>query len=77
MSLEVFGDEGDIDEHECHLTEVAREDGFEQGWEAALDRVALMLEGSYTAPDDKADVPAIVMTIRSLKAWTKGEPPNV
>ncbi len=75
MSLEVFGDEGDIDEHECRQTENAREAGFEDGWEAALERVALILEGGYPTKGDRADVESVVMSVRAMKLWAKGEPP--
>ena len=66
MSLEAWGDGGD--DHECQQCDFAKENGFNDGWETALERVALIIDGGYSE-GDQADAKALAMSIRAMKDW--------
>lgn len=77
MSLDAFGDEGDINDPAYDAGyEAGKDEGFADGWEKALERVARMIETGYPTGPKSADAHAIAMTVRSLKTWTNGEPPS-
>lgn len=65
MSLGAFGDEGNV----CECGGDHYDAGFAEGWERALERVALMLEAGHPTPGARTDAHALAMTVRAMKSW--------
>ena len=65
MSLDAWGDEGDVNSPEY---DAGYEAGREAGWDEALEHIAAMLEGGIHASqdDDHPSAKATAMTIRAM-----------